>query len=244
MIDKAKIKNIGFIVLVISIYEILRYSIPYYFPFEKLNNEHKLSVFQLLFTIIAGSWALRIYYLTNKREKENYLKIYVSTIFDENHLSIKTELKNLTDTDRKIHSSFLIITKQGSEIIDEVNCNLNQNFKNTNCFSNLQSVKNLLKQDFAFIQLPFYTNENVKVGNEDLSFSIASIFEKQNISISQIYEVRFFVFRNLNDTNAYHRCVQTVFISDVPLNILFKDFHHNNYSKNKKSKQNFNTKTQ
>ena len=238
-----QIKKVGLIILIISIFEVLKFSFPYFFPFEKLNNENKLSLLGLVLTVIGGSWALRIYYLSNKREKENYLKIYVSTIFDEDQLSIKTELKNLTDTDRKIHSSFLIITKQCSEIIDEVNCNLNQNFKNTNCFSNLQSVKNLLKQDFAFIQLPFYTNENVKVGNEDLSFSIASIFEKQSISISQIYEVRFFVFRNLNDTNPYHRCVQTVFISDVPLNILFKDFQHNNYSKNKKSKQNFNIKT-
>lgn len=223
--NKVKIKNIGFIVLVISIFEILRYSIPYYFPFEKLNNEHKLSVFQLLFTIVAGSWALRLYYVANIKDKDNYLKTFVSTYNDNGFISIKTEVKNETNIDREIYASFLIITKQGCKIVEEVNNNLNQSFNYTNNFSNLKLSENVIKEEFAFIQLPYYYGENVKVGNEDLSYSIGLHANTNTSDSLQIYEVRFFVFRNPKDTNPYHRSVQTTFSLNSKLELLFKDFN-------------------
>lgn len=225
MIDKIKIKNIGCIVLVISTFEILRYSIPYYFPFEKLNNEHKLSVFQLLFTIIAGSWALRLYYIANIKDKDNYLKNYVLVLKDDDCITIKTEVKNETNIDREIYASFLVITKQGSKIVEEVNNNLNQSFNYTNNFSNLKFSKNVINEEFAFIQLPYYYSENVKVGNEDLSYSIGLHANTNTSDSLQIYEVRFFVFRNPKDTNPYHRSVQTTFSLNSKLDLLFKDFN-------------------
>lgn len=221
----SKIKNIGLVVLVVLILEILKYSLPYYIPFDKLNNEHRLSALQLILTTIAGGWALWLYYFANIKDKGNYLKTYVFASNDEGFITIKTEVKNETNIDREIYASFLIITKQGSKIIDEVNNNLNKSFKYTNSFSNLKFSKNILNEEFAFIQLPYYNSENVKVGNEDLSYSIGSVFENKTLSGSKIYEVRFFVFRNPNDSNPYHRSVQTVFCSNIKLNELFKDYY-------------------
>jgi hypothetical protein len=234
------IKKIIYIIIVVFLVEGIKYLFSYFITFEALNNDNKLSFLQLICIIIGGGWALRLYYLSIKKEKENYLKTYVSVMFNENFLTIKTELNNATDIDRKIYSSFLIITKQGSKIIKEVNSNLNENFLFTNNFSNLKFSENVLKEDFAFIQLPYYFSENVKVGNEDLSFSIGSV-DKSRITIdSQIYEVRFFVFRDPKDPNPYHRSVQTVFSSNLTLNLLLKDcaFKLNNTDYNNHNKQN------
>lgn len=156
---------------------------------------------------------------------------------DDNCITIKTEVKNETNIDREIYASFLVITKQGSKIVEEVNNNLNESFNYTNNFSNLKFSENVINEEFAFIQLPYYYSENVKVGNEDLSYSIGSIFEDTNSTNSLIYEVRFFVFRNPNDTNPYHRSVQTIFSTNIELDKLFKDYHHND-NKNDINKKN------
>jgi hypothetical protein len=223
MIVKNKIKIAVFIISVVFILEILKYSLPFYIPFDLLTNEDRLMVMQLIFVLVGGGWALRLYYIANVQDKGNYLKTYVSIGIDGDFISIKTEVKNETSVDRKIYASFLIITKQGSDIVEEVNKNLNQSFKFTNNFSNLKFDKNKIDDDFAFIQLPYYYSENVKVGNEDLSFSLGSVFKNKINEQSQIYEVRFFVFRNPKDTNPYHRSVQTVFSSEIKLNKLFKN---------------------
>jgi len=227
MIVKNKIKIAVFIVSVVFILETLKYSLPYYIPFDLLNNQDRLMVLQLLFIAVGGGWALCLYYIANIKDKGNYLKTYVSIGIDGDFISIKTEIKNETNIDREIYASFLIITKQGSNIVDEMNINLNQNLEFTNNFSNLKFTENKIDDDFAFIQLPYYYSENVKVGNEDLSFSVGSVFKSQNSEQSEVYEVRFFVFRNPKDNNPYHRSVQTVFSSDIKLNKLFKNCYPN-----------------
>lgn len=201
----------------------MKYLFPYFITFEALNNDNKLSLLQLICITIGGGWALRLYCLSIEKDKENYLKTYVSVRINENFLSIKTELINVTDIDRKIYAAFLIITKQGSKIIEEVNSNLNQSFKLTNDFSNLKFSENVLKEGFAFIQLPYYFSENIKVGNEHLSYSIGLVNKIRNNIDSQIFEVRFFVFRDPKDSNPYHRSVQTIFNTNLTLNKLFND---------------------
>jgi len=87
----------------------------------------------------------------------------------------------------------------------------------------LKDHKTLTKEDFAFIQLPYYYNENIKVDNEDLSYSIGTILEKHPNRSQEIYEVRFFVYRDPKDTNPYHRIVQTTFSAEQSIRELFKN---------------------
>jgi hypothetical protein len=177
----------------------------------------------ILTILIGGGWALFIYTKNSNRERGNFLKIYVSTTLKDSFLSINTRVKNKTDDDKKIHAAFLIITKQSLDIVNEVNKHLNQSFKNTNSFLNLSSHKTLIKEDFAFIQLPYYYSENIKVGNEDLSYSLGTIQQRLPGNRKKIYEVRFFVYRDPKDVNPYHRIVQTCFISESKLDYLFID---------------------
>lgn len=109
-----------------------------------------------------------------------------------------------------------------------MNKELRQEFESTTEFVNLKRTKSVIKPSFAFIHLPYYYSENIKVGNEDLSFSIGG-FESSNSEsrTKQIYEVRFFVYRNVDDINYYHRSVQTCFSTCINLNALFEDYAKN-----------------
>jgi hypothetical protein len=87
----------------------------------------------------------------------------------------------------------------------------------------LNSQKTLIKEDFAFIQLPYYYSENIKVGNKYLSYSLGTIHQRLLSNREKIYEVRFFVYRDTKDVNPLHRIVQTCFVSESKLNSLFID---------------------
>ncbi|MEI7509408.1 MAG: hypothetical protein WCJ62_08075 [Flavobacterium sp.] len=218
------LNNLKTIIVLVLLVEIVKFSIPHFIPFEELDNDDKISIFNLLTILIGGGWALFIYTKNSNRESGNFLKIYISATLKDSFLSINTRVKNKTYEDKKIFAAFLIITKQSEDIVSEVNKYLNQSFIDTNSFLNLSTYKTLIKEDFAFIQLPYYYSENLRVGNEHLSFSIAGI-ENTNINNlnKNIYEVRFFIYRKFNFLNPYHRCVQTCFVSDSKLNSLFID---------------------
>lgn len=215
--------NILTILLIVIVVEIVKFSIPHFIPFKELSNEDEISIFHLLAIIIGGGWALFIYTKNSKRERNNFLKIYVSTTLIGDFLSINTRVINKTDQDKKIYAAFLIITIQPKDIISEVNKHLSQSFKNTNSLSNLKDHNTLIKEDFAFIQLPYYYNENIKVDNEDLSYSLGTILKKYPNSRQEVYEVRFFVYRNPKDRNPYHRIVQTTFSAEQSVRELFKN---------------------
>jgi len=185
--------------------------------------------------------------------ENNTVRLYES---QQNYLTLNTsggipvmanwagDTVNVTMSDGKIKTSFIIITVQGKNIIEEVNINLRQHIDSTNNFSILKNSATYISEDFAFIKLPYYYSENIKVGNEHLSFSIAGI---ENINLNNlkknIYEVRFFVYRKYNLFNPYHRCVQTCFVSESKLYSLFTkfpiEFKENGSSKKKKENNNY-----
>jgi hypothetical protein len=219
-----QIKYILVVILVVFFIEFLSKYFSCSLFLNTFSNGDVLTLIQISITVIGGTWALRLYYVANIKNKEDFLKMYVSATNDNNVVTIKTEVKNETKSNRKIKTAFLIITLQGKNIIDEVNNNLNQQVKKTNDFIVIKNSANYSSENFAFIKLPYYYSENLRVGNEHLSFSIAGT-ENMNLNNlnKKIYEVRFFVYRKYNLLNPYHRCVQTCFISESKLDSLFID---------------------
>ncbi len=216
-----QIKYILVVILVVFFVEFLTKYFSCSLFLNTFSNGDVLTLIQISITVIGGAWALRLYYVANIKNKEDFLKMYVSATNDNNVVTIKTEVKNETKSNRKIKTAFLIITLQGKNIIDEVNNNLNQQVKKTNDFIVLKNSANYSSENFTFIKLPYYYSENLRVGNEHLSFSIAGT-ENMNLN-KKIYEVRFFVYRKYNLLNPCHRCVQTCFISESKLDSLFID---------------------
>ncbi len=85
-----------------------------------------------------------------------------------------------------------------------------QKLQYTNDIVRLKNFSALYNQDLeiAFIPLPFYYTENVRFGNEEVSYTFP--FDPKEIKLNPgKYSVRFFVFRA---DCGYHRTVQDVMI--------------------------------
>ena len=165
-------------------------------------------------SILLSIVAVILYLRKDKDNAHDYLiqEIEVFNLVD--YQKIRTSVHNMTPFDRTIDAAFLIITKQGTDIISEINNNLKTDFEHTNSLIELKNVNTQIKIDFAFIQLHYYSKENIHVGNEKLTFEIAldhhQEYNKDDSGLN-FYDVRFFVFRPKTDTNVYHRNVSAVF---------------------------------
>lgn len=129
---------------------------------------------------------------------------------------IDTTVLNDVSIDKGIFHSFLLITKKDDDthFMRQANQNLETNFKCTNDLIGTSPFIKRLAQGFAYIPLPFFYSENLKVGNEILQFSYSlSINElaiiKPNQNTTEHYEVRFFIFR---DDGGYHRSTESALI--------------------------------
>lgn len=186
----------------------------YYYYTEQFSNQDKLLLTQIIVTIIGGLWVIYLYVKSQKDKKNNFLKIYLDVIYKTGYTSIKTSVVNDTNDNKKIEAAFLFITKVNTDFLEEINRYLNSDFKDTNSLLDLKNRNPLLSENFGFIQLPFYTKENIRVGNEDLTYSIP--LTNTNIESDLIeqsaYDVRFFVFPPNTVFNSFHRCVQDIFI--------------------------------
>ena len=202
-------------------------SVVSFLPIEHFNNENKLQLIQIFVTIIGGGWALKLYYNSNFKNNFDYLKLSVNTKKEERVITITTYLINDTPVDREVEASFLIVNKQGLNYVESINEYLNTNLKSTNELIYLKKNNSFYNEDIMFYQLPFYNRENIKVGNENLTFSVGFI-ENENNNENRIYEVRFFVFRSVLDSNPYHRSVQTIFSSKCNLESLYNNTFNNN----------------
>ena len=185
--------------------------------------EIQISFLQLIATIVAGTWALVLYYQKNRIDKNKFLKIFLETKIENEHVIISTRLHNDTENVRKIELAFLIINeaKNPQLKLKEKSIHVNQEqdqqelrdlqlddthayLKKVNkyfgtCFKSSEHLTSLIKfnsfksedKKFYFIQLPYYTSENIQISNEELTFDYTFL---QNELKNGIYDVRFFVY--------------------------------------------------
>lgn len=176
-----------------------------------LDNEEKISILTMLLAIIGGFGALFQYWRNSNIERNHFVKISVS-ISEEppNHLKVRTTLHNPVNTYKEIKTAFLIITRKSDDLLKTCQVNMKQSKLNkTNQLVALAGREEVFTSHFAFIPLPYYYSENVRVGNEELSYSYIFTPEVQRQLCPGFYEIRFFVF---SQQGHYHRSVQDAFI--------------------------------
>lgn len=221
----------------IGLFQVIKFIIEYSIQiFAYGNYEAQVSFLQLIATIIAGTWALALFYRKNKTDKNKFLKIFLDSRIENNQVIISTKLNNETDNVRKMEMAFLLITlAQNNPIESEKNpvyLNVIQDIKEVNelkievihhylkqinnylgtSFTSSEHLKDLKKfnsfqskdKDLFFIQLPYYTAENIQISNEELTFDYIFF---QNELKNGIYDVRFFVFPTVDELPNLERIV-------------------------------------
>ncbi len=197
---------------------IIEYTILLFTP---TKEEAQVSFLQLIATIVAGSWALILYNKKIRTDKNKFLKIFLETKSENEFVTISTKLCNETDNVRKMEMAFLIITKapnpqteqsqhyiienqdqiEGKELLIEdihyylkqINNHLSTSFVSSEHLKALKKFNSFHSEnkDLFFIQLPYYTAENIQISNEELTFDYTFL---QNELKNGIYDVRFFVY--------------------------------------------------
>lgn len=67
-------KSIFLSVLVVVVSSIFIKLILNSIPFGALNNDHKLTIIQIVLVFIGGTWSLRLYYFANIKSLGDFLK--------------------------------------------------------------------------------------------------------------------------------------------------------------------------
>lgn len=190
-----------FLLSSIGLYHFLKYLCEFIIKIFTCGNcEGHISSLQLIATLVAGTWALILYYQKIRSDKNKFLKIYLETKSENEFVTVSTRLHNETSNVRKIEMAFLIINKSSYLKIEDTHAYLekvNKYFRTS--FTSSEHLKSLVKFDsykskdkeFHFIQLPYYTNENIQISNEDLTFEYS--FPMNDLQ-SGIYDVRFFIY--------------------------------------------------
>jgi hypothetical protein len=177
-----------------------------------LSNENNklVELYTLSWSIFVSFVAVILYFRKDKDDFDDYLVQGIEVVEILDYQKIRTTLSNPTPFNRNVEYSCLIVTKEGSNIVQKVNENLHTSFSNTNSFIELKNRNSFFNKDFAFIPLSYYSNENIQVGNESLVFELLINCACKAETLSN-YNVRFFVFRPKKDSNNYHRSVSAVF---------------------------------
>jgi hypothetical protein len=138
-----------------------------------------------------------------------YLKIKVETKVENGAYSIFTEIENVTKwKDKRIDNAFLIIAPENQNILETGrriarHFNIPENrIRETGAFGKFSSKEPLyLDQMVAFISLRFYYSENIRIGDEKLTYRCS--INPLNLEVGA-YSVRYFIYGK----GRYHRSTQ------------------------------------
>jgi hypothetical protein len=135
-------------------------------------------------------------------EVKTYLRICVNS----SNNSVITSITNRSIFKREISNSFIIISKSDNDFLDELKKLFPQ--KEINYTNDLKDIKEKSNNEkIYFIPVDFYYSENVRIADEDLSYSVD--LEPLNIPDGS-YEVRFFVFPKAKRLHRSSQCIVTV----------------------------------
>ena len=136
-----------------------------------------------------------------RKKKENYLDLFAQTKYDNNYYSIKTQTKNNTGEVKDIDFSFILITKQENDIIEDVKkiirlLKIDVTIEHSDDFVKLRnSIKEptFIENSIGIIPLDFYYDENIQIGNENPSYTYT--FDNNKIKLeSGIYSARYYIY--------------------------------------------------
>jgi hypothetical protein len=201
-----------------------------YKSFDSKNFSHNAELIKFIFGIVAGAWILYEYYKNEKKQADDHLNLALQIEDFNNQFSfIKTSIHNSTLYEKKIQYAFLIISPFGQNFLPSINNEFKLNIEKTNDLYILQKHVSrkfhFINEEVLIIPLTFYFKENIGVGNEHLTYSLTIKFCKNRLSSFKYnYEIRFFVYRDPNDSYNYHRLTQCIFSSNETLKDLFNNY--------------------
>jgi hypothetical protein len=206
------IKRLGLLALIIYTFVFLYSEFLYPF-FVSLETEHLFEVIKILFAILGGSWILYEFYSRRIKIKNDGLKLSASIDTIENKLFIKTTIENDVYEEKDIKMAFLIIKpKDERDYLGIFSKEYNKKIESTNDLVKLDFInESSYAQGVFFIPLRFYYKENIRIGNEKLSYSLY-LGSSIPTESSTVYEAYFYVYRQPNCFNGYHRVVQCSFL--------------------------------
>ena len=149
-------------------------------------------------------------YVTELKSKsKNFLELNIDIKNINQFYSLKTQVVNKSGADKEIDYSFLLITKQEEDILSSFNIitkylDLESEISATNDFNCVKNyIKNplFINNSIAIIPLSFYFSENIKIGNENPSYTYS--FDNNEAKLKTgIYSVRFYIYPS---NGGYHR---------------------------------------
>lgn len=158
--------------------------------------------------IVGGIIAFLFGYMKYKEIKENeqneFIKIKASAKVEDGYLFIDTEVKNNLNDKKKVKHAFLLINDEAAE--NDFLANWHQFFMQKGfIFENPESTNDLIRTrkfdsilsngNQAYIPLPFYYKENVRIGNENICYrahlKLANSVPRDS---PKLYHIRLFVF--------------------------------------------------
>jgi len=212
---------IGYIASACVITAALGYMAALYRPFPWLelivfkypiSNEDKISLLTLISVVVGGSWALYQYRRNMQKAKNDFVKISVVAEHVNGAIHILTKIDNPVNENKHIKAAFLILSRTDDNFVQKCNDFMNYtDLKETNDLIVLADREKIFGCHFGFIPLTYYSSENVRVGNEELSYTYILANHDRAKICSGEYSVRFFVF---SQNGHYHRCVQAAFHLD------------------------------
>lgn len=178
------------------------------------------------------------YFRIKQKEQNDFLKLNIDVQYSDSPSSdiiIKTKITNNVNTIKKVKFSCLVISKfydtsnlenkqEDDNKISSLDFEAKTDFLTkitslTGCATKVKYTDEIIKLKqfpascdpklgIAFLPLPFYYAENVRFGNEEVSYTF--LLDHNEIKLmSGKYSVRFFVFRK---DRGLHRCVHDAFI--------------------------------
>ena len=92
------------------------------FDLLKFTSENKIvELYTLIWNIIVSFVAVILYLKSNSDDNSDYLVQNIEIIENENYAKIRIPLINKTPFNREVESAFLIITKEGKGLLEEIN---------------------------------------------------------------------------------------------------------------------------
>ncbi len=148
------------------------------------------------------------YFSDLEKKSKDYLDLSVVAENVESFYNIKTKVINKSGENKDIDFSFLLITQQSEDIIEQAN--QIANFKELNrvfdCSNDFNEFKSFIEEPIfinkriGLVPLDFYFSENIAIGNENPAYTYS--FDNTKIKLDKgIYSVRFFIYPKVG----YHR---------------------------------------
>jgi len=160
-----------------------------------------------ILTIIGGGLGIIAFVWNVIDTYRSFLRLTVEVKNIEPQILIKTIISNNSKRPKELTKTFLLVSPEGENPVETIN-HLFPTIaaKYTNDICRIEERTDIYKKNRAFIPLSFFSYEQVRIGDEEISYT--SSIKIDNFEKSKTFSVRFYVFAE----NRYHRLTQDLLV--------------------------------